>query len=96
MGGGHGEDGGFRGEEAAEALLAGGFARVVAFPGEFCAGVGDGFVEVEAFGEETGGGEEDGEVAEVRGDGVGHAGVLDLNCDRGACGGEGGAVYLAD
>jgi len=94
--GGDGESVGFGCEEVAEAGLAGGFARVVAFPGEFCAGVCDCFVEVEAFWEEAGGGEEDGEVGEVGGDGGGDAGVLDFDGDGLAGGGEGGTVDLAD
>ncbi len=44
------EDVGFVVEEALEAFAAFGFADVVAFPGQFSAGVCDCFVEVEAFG----------------------------------------------
>jgi len=94
--GGDGEGGCFGSEEVAEAGLAGRFAGVVAFPGEFGAGVGDCFVEVETLGEEAGGGEKDGEVGEVGGDGCSDAGVLDLDGDFLACGGEGSAVDLTD
>ena len=50
---GDGEDGAVGGEEGAEGGAGGGFARVVAFPREFGARVGDGFVEVETFGKEA-------------------------------------------
>ena len=50
MDGGNDEDVGLVGEEALEAFSALSLAEVVAFPGEFGAGVCDGFVEVEAFG----------------------------------------------
>ena len=84
------------GKEAGEGFGAGGFAEVVAFPGEFGACVGDGFVEVETFGEEAGGGEEQGEVVEVGGDGGGNARVLYFYGHGEPGGGQDRAVDLAD
>jgi hypothetical protein len=57
------------------------FPCVIAFPAEFGAGVGDGFVEEEAFWEELAGCEEEGEVGEVRVDAVSYSGVLDFDGD---------------
>ncbi len=48
--GGDDEDAGLVAEEVLEAFATFGFAEVVAFPGEFRAGVCDGFIKVEAFG----------------------------------------------
>ena len=96
MDGGDHEDVGFVGEEALEAFPAFCLASIIAFPSKFGSGICDGFVEVKAFGKEAGGGKEDGKVIEVRVDGVGDAGVLDLYSDAGADGFEDSAVDLAD
>ena len=52
----------FVGEELAETSAHFRFPNVVTFPGELCAGVSDCFVEVETFGKEAGGCEEDSEI----------------------------------
>lgn len=80
MDGGDDEDVALVVEEALESSAAFGFTDIVAFPGEFGAGVRDGFVEVETFGQKARGGEEDSEIAQVGVNGVGYTWILDFDC----------------
>ena len=72
---------GARGKECAEFVDPSEFPCVVAFPRELGARVGDGFFKVEAFGEEPGGGEEEGEVRQVGGNAGFDPRILDFDGD---------------